>query len=124
MQENVNTQLREKAIVERMASNAQIANVDIWGIKTAKLMGCKTEYIGMAKGRKYGGESKHKSSKKNMVLQRKYSDKLREQKTTVNVKYIEKKNNERRAKKGKTKENIGKKLEKTLEKTKAIPKKM
>ena len=64
MQENVNTQLREKAIVERMASNARVANVDIWGIKRAKVMGCKTECIGMAKGRTCKGESKHKSSEK------------------------------------------------------------
>ena len=45
-----------------------------------------------------------------MVSQQKYSDKSRQQKTTVNVKDIEKKISERRrAKKGKTKENIGKK---------------
>ena len=73
MQENFNTWLREKAIVERMASHAQVANVDIWEIKRRKLIGCKTECIGMAKGRTCGGESKHKSSKKNMVSQQKYS---------------------------------------------------
>ena len=30
IQENVNTWLREKAIVERMASKVQVANVDVW----------------------------------------------------------------------------------------------
>ena len=121
MQVNVNTWLREKAIVEGMASNAQLANVDIWGIKRAKLMGCKTACIGMAKGRTWWEESKNKKQQINMVLQQKYSDKLREQKMTVNVKDIEKKISERR--RGTKRENQRKYREKTSEKQKQYQRK-